>query len=155
MQQVTSAWTAGYEPARRIARGVRRFLGAAGYSTVEEMRLPDGRRADVVALSPDGSIHIVEIKSGVADYRADRKWPDYREFCDRLLFAIGPETPIGIFPEAAGLIVADDYGAQILRLGEEHRLAAARRRAVTLRFARVAADRLHTLHDPAWRGASE
>jgi hypothetical protein len=116
------------------------------------MRLPDGRRADIVALAPDGTINIVEIKSCVADYRADRKWPDYRDFCDRLYFAISLTTPAHIIPEEAGLIVADDYGAQIVRSGIEHRLAAARRKSVTLKFARMAADRLHSLHDPSWRG---
>jgi hypothetical protein len=155
MQEAIRARAAGFEPARRIARGVRRLLGAAGYATIEEMRLPDGRRADVVALHPDGSLHIVEIKSCVADFRADRKWPDYRDFCDRLFFAIDLATPAHIIPETAGLIVADDFGAQIIRIGEEHRLATARRRAITLRFAKTAADRLQQIHDPAWRGAPE
>lgn len=137
--------------APRIARGVRRLLAAAGCSTVEEMILPDGRRADVVALLPDGSIHIVEIKSCVADFRADRKWRDYLDFCDSLYFAIDLATPAGIIPDHAGLIVADAYGARVVRAGVEHRLAAARRKAMTLRFAKLAADRLHALHDPLWR----
>lgn len=141
------------EAARRIARGVRRLLAAAGWSTIEEMRLPDGRRADIVGLLPDGSIHIVEIKSGVPDFRADRKWPEYREFCDQLYFAIDLATPADLIPEHVGLILADDFGAQIMRTGDEHRLSAARRKAVTLRFAKTAADRLHGLHDPLWRGA--
>jgi len=85
----SAAWEQS-DAARRIARGVRRCLAAAGFSTLEEVRLPDGRRADVMALLPDGTVQIVEIKSCVADYRADRKWPDYREYCDRLYFAIGP-----------------------------------------------------------------
>ena len=142
-------------PARRIARGVRRMLAAAGQSTIEEMRLPDGRRADIVGVSPDGSIQIVEVKSGLADYRADRKWRNYMEFCDRLYFAAAIDTPAHIFPEDIGLIVADDFGARIVRTGVEQRLAAARRKAMLLSFARTAADRLHGLHDPHWRNASD
>ena len=141
------------ERAPAIARGVCRLLASAGCSTVLEMRLPDGRRADVVAMYPDGSIHIVEIKSCVADFRTDRKWPDYREFCDSLFFAIDLATPSEIIPETAGLIVADTYGAQIVRRGHEHRLSAARRKAVTLRFARTAADRLLALNDPMCRSS--
>ena len=140
------------EAARSIARGVRRMLAASGCSTIEEMRLPDGRRADVVALAADGTIHIIEIKSCVADFRADRKWPEYRDYCDRLSFAISLATPPHIIPAEAGLIVADEYGAQVERIGAEHRLTAARRKAMMLRFARAAADRLHALHDPLWRG---
>jgi len=139
------------ERAPAIARGVCRLLAAAGASTLLEMRLPGGRRADVMAVQPDGTIHIVEIKSCVADFRSDRKWPDYREFCDSLYFAIDLGTPQAIIPATAGLIVADNYGAQILRGGVEHRLSAARRKAMTLRFARTAADRLLAIHDPMCR----
>lgn len=139
------------ERAPVIARGVCRLLAAAGCATLTEIRLPDGRRADVMAMLPDGSIHIVEIKSGVADFRADRKWPEYRDFCDALFFAIDLSTPAEIIPAEAGLILADGYGAQIVRTGAEHRLNAARRKAVTLRFARTAADRLLALQDPMAR----
>jgi len=141
------------ERAPAIARGVCRLLATAGHSTILEMRLPDGRRADIVAVAPDGSVHIVEIKSGVADFRADRKWPDYREFCDSLYFAIDLSTPRSLIPEDAGLIVADRYGAQIVRVGQQHRLSAARRKSVTLRFARTAADRLLAVHDPMSRSS--
>jgi hypothetical protein len=143
------------DAARAIARGVRRMLAAAGSSTIEEMRLPDGRRADVVALLPDGSIHIIEIKSCLADYRSDRKWPDYRNYCDRLYFAIDLRTPPDVIPDDAGLILADAHAAQIIRVGSEHRLTAARRKAVVLRFAKVAADRLHGHDDPYWRSSAE
>ena len=141
------------ERAPAIARGVCRLLVSAGCSTVLEMRLPDGRRADVVAMLPDGSIHIVEIKSCVADFWTDRKWPDYRDFCDSLYFAIDLATPPETIPDEAGLIVADGYGAQIVRRGLEHRLSAARRKAVTLRFAKTAADRLLAINDPLFRSA--
>ena len=150
----TIAETTGFAQspaARRIARGVRRMLAAASCSTIEEMRLPDGRRADIVSLLPDGSIHIIEIKSCLADFRADQKWRNYLGYCDRLYFALDLNTPEHVIPDEAGLIVADDFGARIVRAGAEHRLAAARRKTMILRFARSAADRLHDLHDPGRR----
>lgn len=131
----------------RIARGVRRFWRHAGYATVCEMPLPSGRRADIVALAPDGDLVIVEVKSSLADFRADGKWPEYRAHCDRLFFAIDLATPADPFPADTGLIVADGFGAEILRDAPEHRLAPATRRATLLRFARLAAERLHRLED--------
>jgi hypothetical protein len=107
-----------------------------------------GRRADIVALATDATIHIVEIKSSVADFRADTKWRDYRAHCDRLFFAIPETVPIEIMPQDAGLILADSNGAEILREAPEHRMAAATRRAVLMRFAHAAAHRLHRLSDP-------
>ncbi|RMF00540.1 MAG: DNA repair protein MmcB-related protein, partial [Alphaproteobacteria bacterium] len=95
-----------------------------------------------------GQIWIVEIKSSLADFRADGKWEAYRDHCDRLLFAVDAAFPADVLPENAGLIVADEYGAELLRHAPEHRLAAARRKAVTLRFARAAALRLHRIRDP-------
>jgi len=136
------------ETARRVARGTRRLWRAIGCSTVTELVLLDGRRADIVALGPDGSIHIVEIKSSLADFRADLKWRDYRGHCDRLYFAIPETIPQTLMPEDAGLIVADAYGAAIIWEAPEHRIAPATRRAVLLRFAQAAADRLHVLGDP-------
>jgi hypothetical protein len=139
------------QAARAIARGVRRMLAAAGHSTIEEMRLPDGRRADIVSLLPDGSVHVVEIKSCLADFRADQKWRNYLDYCDQLYFALDLNTPEHVIPEDVGLIIADDFGARIVRAAVEQRLAAARRKTMTLRFAKAAADRLHALHDPRWR----
>jgi hypothetical protein len=136
------------ETALGIARGVRRLLRARGFSTVTELPLLDGRRADVVGLNGEGALLIVEIKSSVADFRADRKWRDYAAHCDRLYFAISAEIPIEIMPEDAGLIVADPYGAEILREASPRVIAPATRRAVLLRFAQAAADRLHRLADP-------
>ncbi len=107
-----------------------------------------GRRADIVALADDARVHIVEIKSSIADFRADMKWRDYRAHCDRLYFAIPESVPVEIMPPDTGLIVADAYGAEILREAPEHRLAAATRRAVLMRFAHAAAHRLHGLLDP-------
>ncbi|MDE3177925.1 MAG: MmcB family DNA repair protein [Pseudomonadota bacterium] len=136
------------EPALAIARGARRMLRALGYSSVTELVLGDGRRADVVALGADGSILIVEIKSCVADFRADRKWRDYASHCDRLYFAISDAIPAEIMPQEAGLILADRFGAAILREAPARALAPATRRAMLLRFASAAADRLHRLVDP-------
>jgi hypothetical protein len=141
------------ETALTIARGVRRMLRGRGFSTVTELPLLDGRHADIVALHEDGSLLIVEIKSSIADFRADRKWRDYAAHCDRLYFAISVDTPTEIMPPDAGLILADAYGAEILREPARQRLAPATRRAVLLRFAQAAADRLHRLADPA--GAAE
>ena len=137
------------DTAALIARGVRRMLRARGYSSVTELPLLDGRRADVVALHGDGALLIIEIKSSVADFRADRKWRDYCAHCDEFFFAIGASVPAGIIPEEAGLILADSYGAEIVRPAPRLRLAPATRRAVLLRFAQAAADRLHRLADPS------
>lgn len=131
-----------------VARGARRMLSGLGYSTITELVLASGRRADLAALGPDGTILIVEIKSSIEDYRVDAKWPDYRVYCDRLFFAVPETVPVEIMPEDAGLILADAYGAMLLREAPEHRLAAAARKAMLLRFARAAADRLHRLADP-------
>ncbi len=140
------------ETALLVARGTRRWLRATGFASVAEMALRSGRRADLVALGSNGAIAIVEIKSSVADFRADGKWRDYRQHCDRLYFAIPDSVPAAIMPEDAGLIVADAYGATMVREAPEHRLSPATRRMVTLRFAQLAAHRLHGLADPAFAG---
>ncbi|HEY1781229.1 MAG TPA: MmcB family DNA repair protein [Roseiarcus sp.] len=137
------------ETALMIARGVRRLLRAHGFSSLTELPLTDGRRADIAAVNRDGEVLIVEIKSSPADFRADRKWRDYAACCDRLYFAISEHTPVDLMPLEAGLIVADTYGAEIAREAELKRMAPASRRALLLRFAQTAADRLHRLTDPA------
>jgi hypothetical protein len=124
-----------------VARGARRYLRARGFSVVCEAPLPNGRRADLVALAPDGVLRIVEVKSSYADYRADLKWPQYRGFCDRFYFAIPASLDSAIFPEDAGLIVADAHGALLVREAPAFPLAPARRRSMLLRFAAMAADR--------------
>jgi hypothetical protein len=136
------------DAAKDIYRGTSRALAQLGYACVAEVPLANGRRADLVALSPDGSLLIVEVKSSVTDFRADRKWPEYREYCDRLSFAVAADFPQHLIPEECGLIVADPFGAAILRAGVESRLVPARRRALTLRLARLAAGRLTRLLDP-------
>jgi hypothetical protein len=137
------------ETALKIARGTARLLHAHGYSVVSELPLASGRRADLVALGRDGEIWIVEIKSSVADLRADQKWMDYRMHCDRLFFATTVDVPCELFPKDTGLIVADAFGAQVICEAPEHRLHAATRRSMVLSVARAAALRLQSLIDPA------
>jgi len=134
--------------ARAIARGTARLLHSLGFSVVSELPLGSGRRADLVALGGHGEIWIVEIKSSVADLRADRKWPEYRQNCDRLFFATTLEVPCEIFPADCGLIVADAFGASIVCEAPEHRLHAATRKGMLLAFGRAAAMRLSALADP-------
>ncbi|MCB5174855.1 MmcB family DNA repair protein [Microvirga lenta] len=134
-----------------VQRGVRRLFAQLGHSTIPEFTLANGRRADVIALAPNGTLTIVEIKSSVADFRADRKWPDYEDFCDRFYFAVPETVPFDILPEDRGLILADSFGAAIMREAPHHPLAGARRKAVTLRFAHAAASLLHALADPDGR----
>lgn len=129
----------------QISRGVLRLLRHHGYAGVTEMTLANHRRADVLAIGGDGKIIIVEIKSSVADFRADQKWPEYRPYCDLFYFAVGHDFPQDLIPEDTGLMIADTFGGAILREPEETKLAAARRKALTLRFARLAATRLRLM----------
>lgn len=130
------------QAAMLVRRGVQRLLIELGAVAIPELPLASGRRADLMALTRKGDIWIVEIKSSVEDFRTDRKWPEYRQFCDRLFFATHPDVPAAIFPAEAGFILSDGYGAEILREAPEHRLAAAARKALTLRLARAGAARL-------------
>jgi len=136
------------ETALAVARGTARLLRSLGFSSVSELPLPSGRRADLVALNERGEVWIVEIKSSVEDMRADHKWEDYRAHCDRLFFAFAPELPHEIFPNDTGLIVADAYGAYMLCDAPEHRLPAPTRKLMTVRFALTAAQRMNRLVDP-------
>jgi hypothetical protein len=138
-----------------VSRGTQRLLLASGLSCVAELPLMSGRRADLVALGRDGEIWIVEIKSSVEDFRTDQKWADYRMHCDRLFFATAAHVPLDIFPVDAGLILADSYGAELVREAPEHRLHPATRKSVTLAFARAAAGRLQALCDPQGPYGSE
>ena len=134
--------------ALKIARGTTRLLHSLGLTVVSELSLASGRRADIVALGASGEIWIVEIKSSIADFRADRKWMDYRLHCDRLFFATCMDVPCEIFPQDTGLIVADAFGAEIVCEAPEHRLHASTRKSMLLAFARAAALRLAALADP-------
>jgi hypothetical protein len=133
---------------KELCRGVCRALAQRGFATLAEVSLANGRRADVLALGRDGELVIVEIKSSVADFKSDRKWPEYRDFCDRLYFAVANGFPTELLPSDCGLIVADAFGAAFLREAPATPLAAARRRAVLLRFAGLAAGRLRRVLDP-------
>ena len=134
----------GRQSARALAvrRGMQRLLIDMRHVTLPELSLRSGRRADIVTLSDKGEIWIIEIKSSVEDFRVDRKWPEYRTFCDRLYFATLSDVPAEIFPEEAGLFIADAYGAELVRDAPEHRLAPATRKSMTLNFSRIAAARL-------------
>ena len=149
-QQDTLVWLDGRQSqaAAALQRGVCRSFRALGYSVVCELPLANGRRADVVGLSPSGDIHIVEIKSCLIDYRTDGKWHEYLDYCDRLYFAVAADFPCEVIPEEAGLILADRYGAELVREPVEDRLNAARRKAMMLCFARAAALRLQHHLDP-------
>lgn len=125
-----------------LTRGVVRLFLELGMSPLAEFKLANGRRADVAGMDRAGKITIAEIKSCRADFECDQKWPEYLEFCDRYFFAVDPEFPVDILPGDEGLILADAYGAAIKRPSIERSMAAARRKAVTLRFARQAALRL-------------
>ncbi len=130
------------ERAMVIRRGVQRLLAEMGARVLPELSLATGRRADLVALTRKGDIWIIEIKSSVEDFRVDRKWPEYRLFCDRFFFATHPEVPASIFPEECGFILSDGYGAEMLRDAPEHRVPPATRKALILRVARAGAARL-------------
>src|SRR5512146_1393881 len=127
------------ETTATVTRGAARLLVNLGYAPLAEVTLPNGRRADLMALGPKGEIFIVEVKSGIEDFRVDLKWPEYAPYCDAFAFAVAPEFPREILPEEPGLIVADGFGGAILREAPLAALAGARRKALTLAFARLAA----------------
>ena len=135
-------------PGQRIARGVCRLLASLDFAALREVVPARGLRVDVMALGPRGEIWVIECKSGPADLRADRKWQGYLDWCDRYFWAVAPDFPQDILPDTGGLILADGFGGEILHMGDEQPLKAARRRALTLRFARLAAWRQMGREDP-------
>lgn len=135
-------------PGQLLARGVCRHLLGHGFVAVEELVPSPGLRVDVMALGPKGEIWIVECKSSRMDYVSDRKWQNYLEWGDRFFWAVDLEFPVDLLPPGTGLIVADAYGAEIVRMGPETALAGARRKVITQKFARHAALRLQGLRDP-------
>lgn len=138
-------WSGAAAP---IFRGVRRALAARGFASLMEFRLACGRRADVLAMDEAGTVVIVEVKSGVADFRSDQKWPEYRDWCDAFYFAVGDSFPTELIPEECGLMIADAYGAEVVREASVQRLPAPRRKALMLRAALTGAGRLHRIEDP-------
>lgn len=131
-----------------IARGVCRLLSSLGQAPLTEFTLRTGRRVDIMALAGDGALTVVEVKSSLADFRADQKWPEYLDFCDFFYFAVAEDFPQEVLPDDQGLIIADAYGAAILRPAQASGLAPARRKALTLRFGQTAAGRLLSVIDP-------
>ncbi len=136
------------EPAQALARGVARLFANLGHTALFEFSLRNRRRADVAALAADGLFTIAEIKTSVADFRADQKWPEYLPFCDFFYFAVPTDFPAPLIPDECGLIVADAYGGAIIREAPEIRMNAARWRSLALRYARTAARRLMQHADP-------
>lgn len=135
-------------PGQRLARGVCRALRALDFVTVEEFVPGPALRVDVMALGPKGEVWVIECKSSRADFMTDRKWQGYLDWCDRFFWAVDADFPSELLPPESGLILADAYGAEILRMGPETPLAGARRKALVQKFARHAALRLQALRDP-------
>ena len=136
------------KPGQLLARGVCRHLASLGFACVEELVPASGLRVDVMALGPKGEIWIVECKSSRADFMSDAKWRDYIPYCDRYFWAVDESFPTDLLPGETGFLIADPYGAEILRMGPEARLAGARRKAMVQKFAQHAAWRLQALRDP-------
>ena len=131
-----------------VARGVSRMLLDRGYSPLLEFTLPNGRRLDVAAISDAGDVAAVEIKVSLADFRADGKWPEYLEYCDRYYFAVPDGFPHELLPDAHGLIVADRFGGAIVREAPHSPITAGRRKSLLIRFGRTAAERFARASDP-------
>ena len=143
-----SAAPAAAERTLAIRRAAARLCLALGWTPLHEVRLANGRRADILALRPDCGFVCIEVKSGAADFLADAKWREYRDYADALLFAVDADFPQALLPDDVGLIVACDGIADLLRPAPAHALPPARRRALLHRFARLAATRLCGLEDP-------
>lgn len=133
--------------AEGLARGVCRAVEDLGYAALTEFPLGNGRRVDVIAMDSGGETLVVEIKSCVADFRADRKWMEYLPYCDLFYFAVPDGFPLELLPDDCGVMVADAYGAAILRAAPRRPMNGSRRRAVTLRLALTASQRLRRLID--------
>ncbi|MCT4555440.1 MAG: MmcB family DNA repair protein [Pelagimonas sp.] len=139
------------QPGQKLARGVARHLSQLGFATLEEVSPERGLRVDVMALGSKGQLWIIECKSSRADFLSDQKWQGYLPYCDRYFWAVGPDFPVDLLPPESGLIIADAYGAEIVRQGMETKLPGARRTKLLRKFARDAAQRLHRLRDPEAR----
>ena len=131
-----------------ITRGICRYLRHLGYSPLTEFKLLTGRRVDVIGVNKAGQFIIIEIKSSVADFRTDDKWPEYIPFGDQMYFAVANGFPLEILPKDCGIMIADPYNAAVIREAPVNKLNAARRRTQMTRFAKTAADRLHLINDP-------
>ncbi|MCP4206783.1 MAG: MmcB family DNA repair protein [Shimia sp.] len=136
------------QPGQLLARGVSRHLRSHGYVSIEEFVPARGLRVDVMALGPKGELWVIECKSSRADFQSDNKWQGYLEWCDRYFWAVDTEFPTELLPEGTGLIIADAYDAEIIRMAPEDKLAPARRKKMLQKFATDAARRLHRYRDP-------
>ncbi len=143
------------QPGQRLARGVARHLRQHDFVSVEEFVPTRGLRMDVFALGPKGEFWVVECKSSRADFNADHKWQGYLAWADRYFWAVDADFPTDLLPAETGLMIADAYDAEILRMGPETRLAPARRKKLLQKFARHAATRLHSLRDPGVAALTE
>lgn len=137
-------------PGQLLARGVCRLLHGHGFASVEEFVPSRGLRVDVMGLGPKGELWVVECKSSRADYQSDCKWQGYLEWCDRYFWAVDQTFPTEVLPDGTGLIIADAFDAEIIRMAPEDRLSPARRKAMVQKFATHAARRLHALRDPGF-----
>lgn len=136
------------QPGQLLARGVARHLRRYDFASVEEFVPARGLRTDLYAIGPKGEIWVIECKSSRADYMSDHKWQGYLDYCDRFFWAVGGDFPVELLPDETGLIIADSYDAEIVRMGPETKLAPARRKKMMLKFARNAASRLQGYRDP-------
>lgn len=133
--------------ALKIRRGVVRQFQNMGVALISELTLANNRRVDLIGIDRKGQVVIIEIKSSVEDFKVDKKWPEYQQFCDMFYFATLADVPADIFPQSEGLIIADSYGCEIIREAEIQKLAGATRKALTMRFARTSALRLERILD--------
>ena len=136
------------KPGQLLARGVSRFLHGHGFVSVEEFVPARGLRVDVIGLGPKGEIWVIECKSSRADFQSDFKWHGYLEWCDRYFWAVDQDFPTDLLPDETGLIIADSYDAEIIRMAPEDKVAPARRKVIVQKFATHAARRLQALRDP-------
>ena len=136
------------ERAKAIRVATARLCVRLGWAPLHEVPLPNGRRADILALQPGGDFACIEVKSGLRDFLTDVKWPEYRDYADTLYFAVDVDFPREILPHDAGLIVTAGPDADLLREAPIHRLAPSRRRSLVHGFATLAAIRLTAAEDP-------
>ncbi|MGB7317121.1 MAG: MmcB family DNA repair protein [Planktotalea sp.] len=136
------------QPGQLLARGVCRHMASHGFVCIEEFVPKRGLRVDVIALGPKGELWVIECKSSKADFQTDKKWEGYLEWCDRYFWAVDSDFPVELLPDGTGLLIADAYDAEIMRMGPEEKLAPARRKKITHKFATDAARRLQSLRDP-------
>ena len=132
-----------------IARGVCRHLKQYNFSCLEEFVPIKGSRVDIIAIGPRGEIWIIECKSSPADYNQDQKWENYLPYCDRYFWAVPQNFPTNILPAKDGLMIADQYDAEIVRYGQECKISPQKRKVITTKIARNASDRLRLLLDPS------